>query len=544
MLRNKERQRQKIVSAEKGAILKRNASLRVALVFPNTYSVGMANLGFQTIYKILNQIPDISCQRFFLDLGIKSLEEKRKLNSFPIIAFSLSFEMDYPNVLKILDQAHIPLKSSQRKENHPLVIAGGIAPSLNPEVMASFFDCILVGEGEEMITEFMENYLGYSYRKPEKEGLLLKLAQIQGIYVPRFYEVECNSQGYLKRIERTAEVPLPIRPRKVDLEKHNTFSPVTSPYIHFKNTLLIEVGRGCKRGCRFCAAGFVYQPTRYSPKEKILKQVDDYIGENRQVGLVGTLVSDYPDLEEICHRFSQRNLEIGISSLRIDRLNINLLKSLSELGMKTLTLAPEVGSFRMQGVINKKINLDDILKSIQLAKQVKINSLKLYFMIGLPFEKDEDVEAIVELLKKIHQIYFKNSITRKKITLSVNPFVPKAHTPFQWAGMNRKQELEEKYALIKKGILKLKGIKLESKSIKQSFLQALFSLGNRIVGEGLYYQQTEGGNLYSFLKKEKFDIEHLLFEEKKEDATFPWEILEHQIPKEFLLKEYKRAKSL
>ncbi|HEX9917425.1 MAG TPA: radical SAM protein [candidate division Zixibacteria bacterium] len=536
--------RRKIISTEKGAILKRNAPTKVALIFPNDYSVGMANLGFQTIYKLLNQIPNISCQRFFLDLGIESLEEKRKLNTFSLISFSLSFEMDYPNVLKILSQAGIPLTHSKREENHPLVVAGGIAPSLNPEVMAPFFDCILVGEAEEMIMEFMKTYLEYSFKKSKKDELLAKLARIQGVYVPRFYEVECDSKGYLKRIEKKNDVPLPIKPRKVDLDKYYTFSPVTSPYIHFKDTFLIEVGRGCKRGCRFCAAGFAYQPTRYVPKENILRQIENYIGKNRQVGLVGTLVSDYPDFEKVCQELKQRGLGIKTSSMRIDRLNSNLLKYLSGSGMKTLTLAPEVGSSRMQKIINKKIDLDEILKSIELAKQSNINSLKLYFMLGLPFEKDEDIDAMVELLKNIHQIYFKDSSAKRTITLSINPFVPKAHTPFQWAGMNKKEELEQKYIQIKGGISKLRGIKFQGKGIKGFYLQALLSLGNRIVGEGLYHEQTEGMNIYSFLKQRRFDIEHLLFEEKKEDGVFPWEIVEHQIPKQFLLREYKRAKSI
>ena len=536
--------RQKIVSAETGTTLKRSAHNRVALVFPNNYSVGMANLGFQTIYKILNQTSNVSCQRFFLDLGMESLEEKRKLNTFPLIAFSISFEMDYPNVLKILGQADIPLKYPQREENHPLVITGGIATSLNPEVMAPFFDCILIGEAEEMILEFMETYSEHSFKKSRREELLFNLAQIKGVYVPRFYQVECDNEGYLKKIKKTKDVPLPIKPRKVDLDKHNTFSSVISPYIHFKNTLLIEVGRGCKRGCRFCAAASAYQPTRYVAKKKLLEQLDTYIGKNKQVGLVGTLVSDYPDLEGICQELIQRDLKIGVSSLRIDKLNFDLLKYLSDLGMKTLTLAPEVGSSRMQNIINKKINLDQMLKSIELANQSQINSLKLYFMLGLPFEKNEDIEAIVELMKKIHQIYFKNSTTPRKITLSINPFVPKAHTPFQWAGMNKKEELEQKYTQIKRGISKLRGVKFEGKSIKEFYLQTLFSLGNRIVGEGLYYQQTEGKNLYSFLKEAKLDTGHLLFEEKREDAAFPWEMVEHQISKEFLLREYKKAKNI
>ncbi len=537
-------QRERIISAERGAILKKDAPLKVVLVFPNDYSIGMANLGFQTIYRILNQIPNVSCQRFFLDLGTRSLEQQRKLNTFALIAFSLSFEMDYPNVPRILGSADIPLKSSQRKDSHPLIIAGGIAPSLNPEVMAPFFDCILVGEAEEMVTEFVEEYRRLLCDKPKKEELLLKLAQIQGVYVPRFYQTEYDHQGYLRKIERKADVPLPIKSRKVELGKHSTFSPITSPYIHFKNTLLIEVGRGCKRGCRFCAAGFAYLPTRYTTKEDILKQVDDHIGENSQVGLVGTLVSDYPDLEAVCHHLIKRNLSIGTSSLRIDRLNLNLLRLLSESGMKTLTLAPEVGSHRMQKLINKKMDLEDVLASIELVKESKINSLKLYFMIGLPFEGKEDIGAILRLIQKIHQVYMKDSYGKKRMILSLNPFVPKPHTPFQWAGMGRKKVLEEKYAHLKGGISKLGGISMESKSIREFHLQALFSLGNRIVGEGLYYQQTEGKSLYSFLKKQKLDIEHLLFEEKKEDAVFPWEIVEHHTPKEFLLKEYKKAKSL
>jgi radical SAM superfamily enzyme YgiQ (UPF0313 family) len=569
--------RKELLSSERGTILKKSFSLRVALGFPNSYEVGMANLGYQTIYRLLNQMEEVACERFFakyfddgFDLstgeGIKTLESNLNVRSFDIIAFSISFELDYPNVLKLLKISGIPLKSSQRGAGEPLIIAGGVAITLNPEIMAPFFDCLLIGETEEALPEFIKTHLQSANQRISKEERLFNLSKIKGVYVPQFYDIIYDQEGKIVERKTTKGLPKLIERRKADVSKIETFSPLSSPYIHFKNSLLVEVGRGCARGCLFCAAGYIYRPCRFHNKDSILSQAEKYIGENRHIGLVGSLISDHPDLGQICLNLHQRGLEIGISSMRVDKISPNLLDILIKSGLKTLAIAPEVGSEKMWKVINKNISREDILKSARIAAEAYVNNLKLYFMIGLPFEDKEDIEGIIDLIQQIHEIYIKASNSnltgdstkgmnqmvhtkggpshKGRLILSINPFVPKPHTPFQWSAMNTEKELKAKMKRIETKVKNLKGVHLEKKSVREAILQGILSVGNRRVGEGLFYHIQENLTLSQAWRKAGVDVNSIILKEKDLDSFLPWDIVDSGIDKEFLKKQFEKAKKI
>jgi radical SAM superfamily enzyme YgiQ (UPF0313 family) len=569
MGKDSSKRRKKLLSSERGTIRKKSFSLRVALGFPNSYEVGMSNLGYQTIYRLLNQMEGVVCERFFAKLfdemldfsthrGVKTLESNLNLRSYDIIAFSVPFELDYLNVLKLLRISGIPLKSSQRGAGDPLIIAGGVAITLNPETMADFFDCLLIGESEESLSDFIRTYFQSAKKRGSKEEILFNLSKIKGVYVPQFYDIIYDQEGKTKKRKIKKGVFERIERRKAVVSKIETFSPISSPYIHFKNSLLVEVGRGCARGCRFCAAGHIYRPCRFHDKESVLSQVENHIGENLHVGLVGSLISDHPDLENICSDLYLRGFEIGVSSFRVDKISSNLMKILAKSGLKTLTVAPEVGSEKMWRVINKNISREDVLKSARVAAEAGIDNLKLYFIIGLPFEEDQDIEGIIALIHQVHEIYIKASVSKQKrldsaksgacrkrrLILSINPFIPKPHTPFQWTAMNQEKELKAKIKRIQTKIKNLRGVHLEKKSIRQAILQGILSVGNRRVGEGLFYHIQENLTFHQAWRKAGVDVDSIIFKQRDFGSSLPWDIIDSGINKSFLMKEFEKAKRI
>jgi radical SAM superfamily enzyme YgiQ (UPF0313 family) len=533
--------RKEILSLEKGTIIKSSYQLRIALGFPNKYEVGIANLGFQTIYRILNQVDDVSCERFFLfdykpQDKVRTLESGDPLNFFQIISFSVPFELDYLNVLKILKQAKIPLLSKERDENQPFLLAGGVAVTLNPEVMAPFFDAIFIGEAEEAIVEVAEIFK----KGHTKKRTLQELSKVKGVYGLEFYEPVYDEKGFLKKYEIEKGVPAKIENRKTDLEKIETYSSIVTPLSHFKDMFIVETERGCAWKCRFCAAGHLYKPFRPHKKEKIISEIEKYAGDSRSIGLLGSMVSDLPFLEELCCDLYRKGYQIGVSSLRVDKVTPGLLDILIKSGLKTLTLAPEAGTERMWKIIDKRIDREDVLRAARLAREKNLEKLKLYFIIGLLFETTKDVEGIVDLVKEVGEAFMasrKNvgtalvAVRKKEIILSINPFVPKAHTPFQWAPMDSEKSLREKLKIISDGVRGLKGVKFEKKSIKEAILQGVLSQGNRKVGMGLYYHIKENLPLAQAFKKAGVDTEFLAFKEKPEDYLFPWEIVDAGIEK-------------
>jgi radical SAM superfamily enzyme YgiQ (UPF0313 family) len=542
--------REKLLSKEKGKVYKKSFKHRFALGFPNTYELGMSNLGFQTIYRLFNQWEEIYCERFFWfdydpQRGVRTLESNLPLKNYSVIAFSVAFELDYLNVLELLKLSGIPLKSSERGEKFPLVIGGGVALTLNPETMADFFDLIFLGEAEKTLDQFVQTYLRCFDSRLSKKETLLKLSKVEGVYVPQFYTPIYQKDGWLENILPQKNVPQKIKTTKADLTVSQTYSIIVSPHTHFKDSFLVEVGRGCRRGCRFCAAGFIYRPCRYHTPKSIIEQVVEYSKDKKNIGLVGSLISDLPDLEKLTFELYQRGFKMGISSFRADKVSHELLSILVESGLKSLTIAPEVATEKMWKIINKGINREDVLKSAKVASEFNLSNLKLYFIIGLPFEKKEDIEGIVTLIKEISLVYFvKKGKRRKKITLSINPFVPKANTPFQWFPMNREAELKAKMLIISEGIKNLKDIYLEKKSIRQAILQGILSMGNRKVGEGLLYHLNEGLPFAKVWQKTGINTDKFIFEEKDLNMFFPWDIVETEVKKSLLVREYRNLKKM
>ncbi|MEJ2167783.1 MAG: radical SAM protein, partial [Desulfobacterales bacterium] len=433
------------VQAEIGGIRKSwNSRISIVLAYPNRYHVGMSNLGFLTLYRLFNSYDHVVCERVFLpDDGragparLTTMESGRPVAAADIIAFSLSFENDYPHVLAMLENAGLPLRAGNRNHRHPLVIAGGVACFLNPEPLSPFIDCFLIGEAEEMLDPFFRTF----ERQADKKAVLRNLARnVPGAYVPAFYQTRYKDDGTLADFKPVADVPDKIkRVYSKDLDQSATCSSVVTADTTFGQTYLVETGRGCPHGCRFCSAGFIYRPPRFRSIPHLEQTIIKGARITDRIGLVGSAVSDLPGIEALCSKFRHQEIRLSFSSLRADRLTDGLIAALNQSKVKTATIAPEVGSQRLRQVINKGITETDVLNAAATLVEGGIANLKLYFMVGLPTETEADVDAIIALVKKIKHRFLTSSRARKRIgtiTVSLNSFVPKPFTPFQWAPMD------------------------------------------------------------------------------------------------------------
>jgi len=542
---------QKFLESETGTIRKSwHQKISIALVYPNRYHVGMSSLGYQTLYDLLNGLDHVVCERAFLPDGKGSqtvqpvtIESGRPITDADIIAFSISFENDYPHLLTILDQAGIPLRSAARSARHPLVIAGGVACFLNPEPIAPFIDCFLLGEAEGILPRFFQVFEPGS----DKQELLKNLAcRVPGAYVPAFYQARYHADGTLATFEPLEDVPSKIeRVYLKDLDQISTSSAVLTPHTTFDRTFLIEVGRGCPHGCRFCSAGFIYRPPRFRPMARLKQSIDRGARLTDRIGLVGAAVSDLPEIEELCGQFNDQNIRISFSSLRADRLTPGLLSILKKSNVKTATIAPEVGSERMRRVINKGITEKDVLTAATRLVENGIPNLKLYFMIGLPGETGADIDAIIKLAKQIKHGFLTSSRARKHIgtiTLSLNSFVPKPATPFQWAAMDEVRTLKQKIKKIKNELKKVANLRINSDIPRWAYIQAMFSRGDRRVADVLLMAHASKGNWAQTLKTTPVNADFYVLRERDPDEKFPWDFIDHGIKKSYLRQEYQRAK--
>ena len=541
---------QKLAQSEIGTIRKSwRGRVKIALVYPNRYHVGMSNLGFQTLYRLFNSYDHIVCERVFLPEDdqlprgrLRTFESIKSLNDVDMIAFSVSFENDYPHILTILDLAGMALQSDQRDEDAPLVIAGGVACFLNPEPLSTFVDCFLIGEAESILPDFIE----VLEPKAAKLSLLKSIAQkVSGAYVPAFYRPEYGEDGTLSAFRPVMDVPQKIeRVFSKDLADVSTHTAVITPHTTFDSSFLVEIGRGCPHGCRFCAAGFIYRPTRFKTLNSLETQMKKGAARADTIGLVGAAVSDLPGIRELCRKFLNTDVRISFSSLRADRLAPELVTTLKHSQVKTATIAPEAGSERMRKVINKGISEDDVLNAAEGLVENGIPNLRLYFMVGLPTEAGADVEGIISLCKRIKHRFLKSSRARKQIgeiTVSLNCFVPKPFTPFQWVAMDEIKQLKHKIKKIKAGLKKVPNIRVHADVPRWAYIQALFSRGDRRVADLLLLSHANKGNWPQTLKNTPVNSDFYVCRRRKFEELLPWDFIDHGIKKSFLWKEYQKA---
>ena len=523
----------KPIGKSEAVIKKGKRLIKTALIYPNTYRAGMSNLGFQTVYKLANKIEFVSCERIFWskpkknsDDNPKSIETGLNLDQFDVIMFSISFENDFLNLIQLLAQAGIPLRSSDRNHiHHPLVVAGGVACFLNPEPISPFIDCFLLGEAECLLENFFDEFT----KNSDKESLLKNLEQkIPGAYVPGF----------------TTRNNLPVKVQYLkSLETVTSCTTILSSDTAFKSTFLIETLKGCPHGCRFCSAGFIYRPPRIYPAKNIYNAMDKALGKTDKIGLVSSAIADHPAIIDICSYGLEHKFQLSFSSLRADKLNSTFIEALSNSKIKTATLAPEAGSKRMLKIINKNIDSKDIIDAVKKLVNAGIMNLKLYFMIGLPFEQIKDVHAIVELTKDIKSVFLEESKKRKKIgtiTLSINPFIPKPVTPFQWAAMEDEKTLKIKTDIIRQGLKKIANIKINIESLKKAKINALLSCGDKKSADILESALKYGWA--SALRKNKEYCNLVIYSEKPLNAPLPWDFVDNHVNKKFLVKEFLKAK--
>src|SRR5213083_2209068 len=487
---------QGLLAAERGTIRKDwGGKIAFALVYPNTYAVGMSNLGFQTIYRHLNALPDVVCERVFLpdpedlaDLGRTegvpiSLESFRRLTDFHMVGFSVTYEGDYINVLRLLAMAGIPLRATARRAHDPLVLMGGVCAFSNPEPIAPFMDFVVVGEGEELVGELMQAYRE-GYR--EREKFLDGLVRLEGVYVPERHDVTYAPDGTVADVRpQRGAPPIVVKRRLKQVDEFRTIAAVKTPNAEYGHMALLEVGKGCGRGCRFCLEGQVYRPVRHRSLDALRETVARVAASGeRRVGLVGACVSDYPWIGELLKIVEDSGLELSISSIRADSLTDDLVAALARGGHRTLTVAPEAGTERLRRAIRKAITDEQILTACDLVRAHGIPNFKTYFMIGQPTETLDDVEAIPRLAERmLERLRVPDPRARPfgRLTLSISSFVPKPWTPFQWAPFDGAESLQAKLEIVKHGVRRFSNVRVLHENPREAALQALLARGDRRV---------------------------------------------------------------
>lgn len=537
--------------------------IQLCVVYPNVYRLGMANLGFQAVFHIFESDPSVAADRAFLPdrderpvlrkrgERMVSLERGRPLSEFDILAFSVSFETDYLNVVSILRSAGIPLRRCERAGGgYPLIIAGGSAVFLNPEPIADFIDLFLIGEGEEMIPEFLARY--HETRESEGDERLCRLAEVEGAYLPDYFRPIYDRAGKIERVDYSGPGKPTVQRRLLrDLDRFRTASLILTDESVFGDMHLVEASRGCQWGCRFCAAGFMYRPIRYRSPDKLIAEATRGLEERNVIGLVGAEMASVPGVADIAEAIADRGGRLSPSSLKADCITPRLAQALARNGNRSVTVAPEAGSERMRKVINKNLSEDEILDAADLMVGEGVENLKFYFMIGLPEERDEDVIEIAHLVGRI----LARARSRRKpvgrVTVSLNPFVPKPWTPFQWDPMEPARVIKEKVALLRSRLARL-GAQLDAESPREAYFQTMVSRGDRRVGAVLELLDAAGcdgpGDVWrelARLRREPVeglpDPHFFVTRGYGHDEVLPWDFIDHHIHKWFLLSERNKA---
>jgi radical SAM family uncharacterized protein len=544
--------------------------IKIVLSYPDIYEIGMSNMAIPILYEILNNFPDVLAERVFtpwIDMAaaikeavipLLSIESGHPLSEFDIVGFSLGYELSYTNILNMLHLAGIPLLSCERTDEHPLVIAGGSC-ALNPEPMADFIDFFVIGDAEDILPILLDNIRDCKGKRTYRKDLLRQLAAIPGIYVPSLYAVEYEADGTFKSISPTVPEAPPIIKRQIVSKLPPAVTKPVVPFIEATHDrAAIEISRGCSRGCRFCHAGMTYRPVRQRSHEEVLDAAGEIIDNTGydEVALVSLSTSDYHEIDELVakmvERYGQWNVALSLPSLRMMVDSVKLIDSLPTGRKSGLTFAPEAGSQRLQKVINKCIPEQEVLDTVSAAFERGWKSLKLYFMLGLPTETDEDIYGIIELVEKIRAVGRSMPGKKPSLRLTLSTFVPKPHTPFQWVAMDSEENIKHKQNILKNG-LQRKDVTPSWQDYDRSLLEAVISRGDRRLGKVIYRAWQNGacfdgwGDQFKFstwldaFQKEGIDPFFYTRRERPLDEALPWGHIDTGVSVDFLKREYKRA---
>lgn len=546
-----------LLDREVGVVRKSHGGrLRIALAFPNSYFVGMSNLGLQTVYRLFNADERVVCERVFLPgkqelatwtnrrLPLVTIESQTPVREFDIFAFSVSFEWDYTNIVTLLRLAGLEPRAVRRHRRDPLVLIGGAVTFVNPEPLAPFADVIAAGEAEPMVPVFVNAW----FDAPDRDALLHRLATERGFYVPSFYDVTYDGPGRVAAISPQPGAGASAVVHKAAVRGTEALEPprttIFTPDTEFGSRLLIEVVRGCANLCRFCWAGYNYLPVRPFPASRILEIAQAARPFASRVGLVSIALCDHPEIEVILRGLIAMGYGISPASLRLDDLTEAIVALLHESGERSITIAPETGSDRLRAVINKTVTNDQILDRTDLVFRAGLQNLKLYYMIGLPTETDEDLLAIRELTQRMRDrmlVHARPRGTLGRIVASVNPLVPKPGTTYQWLPMTTARVIDEKIGRLRSLVADLDNVFFNIKSERHSYYQGLLSLGDRRVADVIEIAERNGGQWRAAVAEVGLDADAYLYRDRSADAFLPWQIIDGGMKASFFRTEFDKS---
>lgn len=530
-----------------------HAGQKVAIVYPNTYFVGMSNLGLHIIYEEINLRNDCVCERIFLPekkeleaydktkTPLMSVETQRPMHQFDVVAFDVTFEMDYFHIPLMLRHGRVPIMGKDRTEFDPIVIAGGPCATFNPEPFADFIDAFIIGEGEGIVSRVLDIIRDGKMEGLDRHAILRQLANISGVYVPSLYVPIYSDDGEFKGYHIAEGAPKTIK-RHFEMLTSGGETVVATNYTEFGAMYIIEVARGCGRHCRFCMAGYCFRVPRVRPLEILKEGVDRAEKLGKKVGLMGAAISDYPEVDELVTYIRSKDMRYSCASLRADSLTQAVVDGLADSGQKTITIAPETGSERLRRVINKGISEEHLQNAATLSAKSGIQHMRLYIMIGLPTETDEDIEAIVGLAERT-QAHMAEVGCKGRLTLSINPFIPKPFTPFQWMAMDNQKTVEKKLQYIKKALQKNRRIEVLVESPKEAYIQGVLARGDRRLGAVLAACAADRGSksFKAEMKAVGLDMDEMNYRERSFDEFLPWSHLDMGMDDGYLEMEWKRS---